>query len=79
MKIQLTPSNHLVYGRKIDSSDTVQHEFNELSGDDMRKRQSYCQVTFKHFTKRFLNIYQHYRRDIHIQDGFSPSNFRKKG
>ena len=34
----ITP-NHLVYGRSIDRNDTVQHEFNELSGDDMRKRQ----------------------------------------
>ena len=52
----ITP-NHLIYGRDIDRNESVQHEFNELSGDDMRKRQAYCQVIFKHFTKRFVKKY----------------------
>ena len=51
----ITP-NHFVYGRDIDRNQSIQHEFHELSGDDMRKRQAYCQVIFKHFTKRFVKI-----------------------
>ena len=49
----ITP-NHLIYGRDIDRNDSVQHEFNELSDEDIRKRQAYCQVIFKYFTKRFV-------------------------
>ena len=49
--------NHLIYGRDIDRNESVQHEFNELSGDDMRKQQIYCQIIFKHFTKRFVKEY----------------------
>ena len=52
----ITP-NHFVYGRDIDRNQSIQHEFHELSGDDMRKRQAYCQVIFKHFTKRFVKKY----------------------
>ena len=52
----ITP-NYLIYGRNIDRNESVQHEFNELSGDDMRKRQAYCQVIFKHFTKRYVKEY----------------------
>ena len=52
----ITP-NHLIYGRDIDRNESVQHEFHELSGDSMRKRQAYCQVIFKHFTKRFVKEY----------------------
>ena len=52
----ITP-NHLIYGWDIDRNESVQHEFHELSGDDMRKRQTYCQVIFKHFTKRFVKEY----------------------
>ena len=52
----ITP-NHLIYGKDIDRNESVQQEFNELSGDDMRKRQVYCQVVFKHFTKRFVKEY----------------------
>ena len=48
----ITP-NHLIYGLDIDRSGTVKHYFNEVSGDDMRKRQA-CKVKFKHFTKRFI-------------------------
>ena len=40
----ITPNHH---GRDIDKKDTVQHKFNELSGNDMRKRQAYYQVKFK--------------------------------
>ena len=47
----ITPNHH---GRDIDRKDTVQHKFNELSGDDMRKRQAYCQVTFKGATNFFF-------------------------
>ena len=54
--IVITP-NHLIYARNIDRNESVQHEFNELSGDDMRKRQAYCQVVFKYFTKRFDKEY----------------------
>ena len=43
-------ANHLIYGRDIDRNESVQHKFNKLSGDDVRKRQAYCQVIFKHFT-----------------------------
>ena len=32
----ITP-NHLIYGRDIDGSDSVQQEFHELTGNDMRK------------------------------------------
>ena len=46
--------NHLIFGRDIDRNNTVQHEFNELSSDDMSKLQAYCQVILKHFTKRFV-------------------------
>ena len=49
----ITP-NHLIYGRDNDRNDTFQHEFNELRGHDMSKRQAYCQVIFKHFTKQFV-------------------------
>ena len=35
----------------------VQHESHELSGDEMRKRQAYCQLIFKQFTKRFVKEY----------------------
>ena len=52
----ITP-NHVIYGRDIGRNESVQHEFNELSGDDMRKRQAYCQVFLKHFTKRFVKEY----------------------
>ena len=52
----ITP-NHLIYGRDIDRNESVQHEFNELSGDDMRKQQIYCQIISKHFTKRFVKEY----------------------
>ena len=52
----ITP-NHFVYGRDIDRNQSIQHKFHELSGDDMRKRQAYCQVIFKHFTKRFVKKY----------------------
>ena len=52
----ITP-NHLIYGRDIDRNESVQHEFHELSGDNMRKRQAYCQVIFKYFTKRFVKEY----------------------
>ena len=50
----ITPNHH---GRDIDRKDTVQHKFNELSGDDMRKRQAYCQVTFKGATNLFLFLF----------------------
>ena len=50
----ITPNHH---GRDIDRKDTVQHNFNELSGDDMRKRQAYCQVTFKGATNLFLFLF----------------------
>ena len=43
-------ANHLIYGRDIDRNESVQHKFSKLSGDDVRKRQAYCQVIFKHFT-----------------------------
>ena len=49
----ITP-NHLVHGRDIDRNDTVQHKFNELS---VRKRQAYCKIIFKYFTKRFVKEY----------------------
>ena len=49
--------NHLIYGRDIDRNDTVQQDFNELSVDDMKKRKAYCEVIFKHYTKRFLKEY----------------------
>ena len=49
--------NHLIYGRDIDRNKSVQHKFHELNGDDMRKRQAYCQVVFKHFTKPFVKEY----------------------
>ena len=52
----ITP-NHLIYGRDIDRNESVHHEFNEVSGDNMRKRQAYCQVIFKHFTKWFVKEY----------------------
>ena len=45
MKIQLLPQIIMV-GILI-KKDTVQHKFNELSGNDMRKRQAYYQVKFK--------------------------------
>ena len=32
--------NLLIYGRDIERNESVQHEFNELGGDDMRKRQA---------------------------------------
>ena len=35
----------------------VQHESHELSGDEMRKRQAYCQLIFKQFTKRCVKEY----------------------
>ena len=41
----------------IDRNESVHQEFNEVSGDYMRKRQAYCQVIFKHFTKRFVKEY----------------------
>ena len=50
----ITPNHH---GRDIDRKDTVQHKFNELSGDDMRKQQAYCQVTFKGATNLFLFLF----------------------
>ena len=31
----ITP-NHLIYGQDIDRNESVQHEFSELSSDDMR-------------------------------------------
>ena len=65
MKIQLSPPNHFVYGRDIDRNQSVQHEFHKLSGDDMRKRQAYCQVVFKHFTKRFVKEYLLALQDKH--------------
>ena len=49
--------NHLIYGRDIDRNKSVQYEFHELNGDDMRKRQAYCKVVFKHFTKPFAKEY----------------------
>ena len=52
----ITP-NHLIYGWDIDRNESVQHEFHELSGDNMRKREAYCHVIFKHFTKRFVKEY----------------------
>ena len=52
----ITP-NHLIYGRDIDGNKSVQHEFHELNDDDMRKRQAYCQVVFKHFTKPCVKEY----------------------
>ena len=52
----ITP-NRFIYGRDIDESESVQQEFHELTGNDMKKRQACCQVTFKHFTKRFVKEY----------------------
>ena len=52
----ITP-NHLIYGWDIDRNESVQHEFNELSGGGVRKRQAYCQVIFKYLTKRFVKKY----------------------
>ena len=52
----ITP-NRLIYGRDIDRNESVQHEFHELSAGDMKKRQAYCQVIFKHFPKRFGKEY----------------------
>ena len=39
----ITP-NRFIYGRDIDGSESVQQEFHELTGNDMRKRQACCQV-----------------------------------
>ena len=52
----ITP-DHLIYERDIGGNESVQHDFSELSGYDMRKRQAYCQVLFKHLTKRFVKEY----------------------
>ena len=52
----ITP-NRFIYGRDIDGSESVQQEFHELTDNDMKKRQACCQVTFKHFTKRFVKEY----------------------
>ena len=61
-------TNHFIYGRDIDRNKSVQHDFHELSGDDMRKRQAYCQVIFKHFAKRFVKQYLlTFRRHIPIR------------
>ena len=61
-------TNHLIYGRDIDRNKSVQHDFHELSGNDMRKRQAYCQVIFKHFAKRFVKQYLlTFRRHIPIR------------
>ena len=60
----ITPK-HFVYGRDIDRNQSVQHEFHELFGDDMRKRQAYCQVYLNILQNDLLkNIYSPYRRHI---------------
>ena len=46
----ITP-NHLIYGWDIDRNESVQHEFHELSGDDMTN----CG---KLIVKLYLNILQ---------------------
>ena len=60
----ITP-NLFIYGRDIDRNQSARHEFNELSGGDMRKRQAYGQVIFKHFTKRFVKEYLLALQEIH--------------
>ena len=52
----ITP-NHLIYERDVGGNESIQHDFSELSGYDMRKRQAYCQVLLKHLTKRFVKEY----------------------
>ena len=68
----ITP-NHLIYGRDIDRNNKVQHEFNELSGNGFRKRQAYCQVIFKHFTKRFVKEYL-----LALQETYSCSSHKNR-
>ena len=66
----ITP-NHLIYGRDIDRNESVEHEFHELSANDMKKRQAYCQVIFKHFTKRFVKEYL-----LALQETHSYSSYK---